>query len=163
MTIKKAEVLEALVDYNENELEEIIAKAQFLKILKTRNDDDDDYELFYLILSEEIKRKTGVDYADYYMFKRTKTFKELKKTVRYIKIYTASILKVKTQLLPKKAFLQATDYYVSLTLKYLKNKNIPIILKTLLNLREYFPGMLENEFPDYISSGFADLRSEERR
>lgn len=136
-----------LKNYNLKELKDLRNRIDYEINLKTPKPEE---ELFYYALNKIIKKNTGLRIIPFPVFKLNKNYPKFKKVLLEIdRFFEDNLGKELTRVEKSKVY----NLYADLIYGYTSGMGITTILPTLINFHEYFPGLLEKEFPGYLKSG----------
>jgi hypothetical protein len=124
-------------------------------MMSKEDDGDIDLRRFYDVISACLEEKLKINKIPFTQFKKTNTFKNLKKSHNILLKYLKDMCKDSKN----KVFAYNKFYLLSVTLiiDWLENCGIPVSIGTIINNIDKFPSLIDQSYPEYIQNNLIHL------
>jgi len=121
-------------------------------------------ELFHSVLVSAFIRHLGLEIVPLFVLKQRSnvaTYRLVKKTAEWLDSWGRNCM---SNRLTRQERTKLYTLFADLTISFMKEANMIVTLKTLLNSHEIFPSVFERSFPGYATSGLLQtvLRTREQ-
>lgn len=151
------QILETLPKLSKAELKKIRDKLNYL--LKEENNDkesDKELELFYIIITNEIRLTLKVKNTEFYLWKK-KSINLYKKLIEIREILDMQFKELVNSQTRKVNFRKWYILFSRLICIYIVKNNLSLTVTEVVNNHDRFLSLLNSAYPDYISSGFINI------
>lgn len=123
-----------------------------LQLYKLDKKIDGELQIFYNIINKVVSKQNKGDYPDIYVIRKTspKIFHSIESLYFAYGDWLENVLKMKLNHASRKDSYSVLCIVIS---KVLRDMNLPLTLKTFLNVAKDFPNHFSSQFPGYIKSG----------